>query len=575
MIRRVVLSGWKAFDLLEFEPGPGVTFVTARNGIGKSSLLQGLGWSVFGERSGVDAELMRRIGHSQTATLVELDLPDGQVLTIEREVGADPVARIGRSSVPDIDEALRSIMGANLDFVARAVTLSQQTLAEQASSFEHLEAHLAEVFGISSLRAAADQVAAEFSRVKTANARLRAANKPSADTTALRARADVLRNEIGGLVSEIATVEPDVAAARSAFDLAQQQVTRATAHSAWLAARAEVQTRVEERAEVGDEELAVVLAAAVGQVEQQISNVTMDLGASTARIASARESLVALEVAGALCPTCQRPMSDHERADAQTTHTDVLALNELAVSGVNEQLARLRAELLGLNGLVEDVRRLGPEPEPAPAVEPDVVGTGETLTFVQARLFELQQAATERRGALAEIEKTIVTQAANEAADAERVRAIRREAVAQLTAETMHRTVARLMEEWVDPVATEISGRWKQVFGDRGTLRLTPKGEITMERDGHLIPFPQFSPGEQVVSMLALRFLTVSASTTSPFMLLDEPMESLDPPNRRLVASVLTGADRPVDQMIVTTYEEPLVRRLHAAMPDIKIHVLQ
>jgi DNA repair exonuclease SbcCD ATPase subunit len=75
--------------------------------------------------------------------------------------------------------------------------------------------------------------------------------------------------------------------------------------------------------------------------------------------------------------------------------------------------------------------------------------------------------------------------------------------------------------------------------------------------------------------MLALRFLTVSASTTSPFMLLDEPMESLDPPNRRLVASVLTGADRPVDQMIVTTYEEPLVRRLHAEMPDIKIHVLQ
>lgn len=138
----------------------------------------------------------------------------------------------------------------------------------------------------------------------------------------------------------------------------------------------------------------------------------------------------------------------------------------------------------------------------------------------------------------------------------------------------MRSTVDEWMEQRIGPIADEVSARWKQVFADRGTLRMSAQGEISMERDGHSIPFASFSPGEQAVSILALRFLTVAASTTSPFMLLDEPLECLDPPNRRLIASVLVGADRPVGQMIVTTYEEALVRRIHATMPDIDVRVI-
>ena len=88
------------------------------------------------------------------------------------------------------------------------------------------------------------------------------------------------------------------------------------------------------------------------------------------------------------------------------------------------------------------------------------------------------------------------------------------------------------MDELVTPIADEVSARWKQVFGERGTLRLTAQRAITMERDGHTIGFEHFSPGEQVVSILALRFLTVAASASSPFMLLDEPLECVDPSNR-------------------------------------------
>jgi len=95
-----------------------------------------------------------------------------------------------------------------------------------------------------------------------------------------------------------------------------------------------------------------------------------------------------------------------------------------------------------------------------------------------------------------------------------------------------------------------------------------------MQRGDHEIQFSDFSPGEQMVSMLALRFLTVSASTTSPFMLLDEPLEDLDPTNRRIIGALLVGEGRPVTQMIVTTYEEPLVRRLNETVDDTIIRYL-
>lgn len=576
MIRRLVLRGWKAFDFIEFQPGPGVTFVTARNGVGKSSLLQGLTWSVFGDRSGVDASRMLRAGHSHGSTSVDLDLPDGQILTIDREIGGAAVGRTNGAEVADLDGALRSIMGANLDFVARAVTLSQQTLAEHATSFDHLEEHLAEVFGIAALREAADQMAAEHARIKAANAKLRSSSKKgSGDVGALQARAGELRQEIGELEVLLTALEPDHVAAQAAQVAAQEQRRLVNAHTAWAASYSELRARAETYVSEMSGDLTGDLRAAVEQLEQQIAAVTMKIGASEARIGLAHESIQSLETAGALCPTCQRPMSDHERSDAQAAHRDALAASQAELANANEQLVELRARSASLRTVLAEIERLGPEPAPAPVSPVDPVAADEALALVRAHVAELQQAATERRGALAEVEKTIATLAANAAAEAERYRAIRREAVAQLTSDTMRRTVDALMAEWVEPVANEVAGRWKQVFGDRGTLRLSPKGVISMERGGHVIEFPQFSPGEQVVSMLALRFLTVAASTTSPFMLLDEPMESLDPPNRRLIASVLTGADRPVEQMIITTYEEPLVRRIHAALPETAIHVIE
>ena len=47
---------------------------------------------------------------------------------------------------------------------------------------------------------------------------------------------------------------------------------------------------------------------------------------------------------------------------------------------------------------------------------------------------------------------------------------------------------------------------------------------------------------------------------------MDEPLEHLDPTNRRAVAATLVSAVElgELEQILVTTYEEPLARRLAA-----------
>jgi DNA repair exonuclease SbcCD ATPase subunit len=68
-----------------------------------------------------------------------------------------------------------------------------------------------------------------------------------------------------------------------------------------------------------------------------------------------------------------------------------------------------------------------------------------------------------------------------------------------------------------------------------------------------------------VVALLATRLLVLSASTRASFLWLDEPLEHLDPKNRRLTASLMAAAGKQVRQVLVTTYEEGLARRLATA----------
>ena len=126
-------------------------------------------------------------------------------------------------------------------------------------------------------------------------------------------------------------------------------------------------------------------------------------------------------------------------------------------------------------------------------------------------------------------------------------------------------TADAILTERIDPLATEITHRWKRVFVNRGELRLRHDGQLVLLHGTHEIGFNQLSSGEKVIALLATRLLVLSTSTRASFLWLDEPLEHLDPSNRRLAASLMSTAGEHVRQLLITTYEEKLARRLAAA----------
>lgn len=61
---------------------------------------------------------------------------------------------------------------------------------------------------------------------------------------------------------------------------------------------------------------------------------------------------------------------------------------------------------------------------------------------------------------------------------------------------------------------------------------------------------------------MATRLLVLETCTKASFLWLDEPLEHLDPRNRRLAASLMAAAGDHTRQLLVTTYEDQLARNL-------------
>ncbi len=122
----------------------------------------------------------------------------------------------------------------------------------------------------------------------------------------------------------------------------------------------------------------------------------------------------------------------------------------------------------------------------------------------------------------------------------------------------------------IEPLKREVEHRWKQVFGTEG-LVLTPEGEVRLQRRDVDLGARDMSGGELAIANVIVRLLVARAATSIPMLWFDEPLEHLDPRRRAGVAQTLVKAvdSGTVQQVVATTYEEGIARRLARTAPDL------
>ena len=150
------------------------------------------------------------------------------------------------------------------------------------------------------------------------------------------------------------------------------------------------------------------------------------------------------------------------------------------------------------------------------------------------------------------------------------VAAFERQATLEATKDALTQTRQTLLTEGIEPLEDALRERWANLFETRAGLTLDGAGTVARVIGDDTLPFAQFSDGERMAAQLLLRILVIQATTKLSFLWIDEPLEHLDPDARRalslLLATVPGQPGGALRQVVMTTYEEPLVRRLQDAL---------
>jgi DNA repair exonuclease SbcCD ATPase subunit len=578
MIRYLALSNWRTFGQLELHLEPGTTFIVAENGVGKTSLVQGAAWALFGRRAKIDPRRAIRKGADTATATVELELPDQTSLRIRRSIGKTETVEATHDGQTLGAEALARLLadrfGADLDYLAKITVLPGDTLADQADESFQLQRHLCQMFGVDDLQRAADAAAQLHKRLDTENQKLRTVvRRADTDERALQARLDAARRTVAELEERREAFQGQLAAARATLDAAERAAADAEQSRIRAGAAADVATQATELLgkPVEAHRVDVALDLAEQVAVEQIDDLHRRMAAARGELDMIERAVDALTDADATCPVCRRPLGAHDAEKALVEHhrdrerlatkLDCLQQEEVVDA---KRLARVR-----------DLRRaLGPgpvalDPPDEPVVPVDKARDAVVDLRTQSDAIHAQLAEQRHLAMLAERELTEHRQATEQSATA--FARYRLQAVSEVVARSLAATATEILSTRIEPLADEVTHRWKRVFGERGALRLDVDGRLSIVKGAGEIPFEDFSSGEKVIALLAARLLIMTASTAGTFMWLDEPLEHLDPPNRRILASLITTASTPVRQMLVTTYEEALVRRLAEQMPNVTL----
>ena len=575
MIHRLRLRNWRSYEDLDLRLDPGTTFIVSPNGVGKTSLVYGLAWGVFGQHSGVAPRTCIRAGAESAEVHVEFDLPGERQLSISRTAkrrGAPTAtyemngARLTeRSALAEMEQAL----GIELPVASRlSMMLGGGHIA--ASDSLNLESHLHHAFGVADLLSAAENAQSVAKEAEKARAALRLTTKHRIDNRA-------------ALDSEIARLEAEIT------HLSQRRTELERVRDAAAAQRSLVERHLAladqfERYEQQRSHLIATIKELLGQPVSPDSNeligselraeletseraiVEMAEGAIMARsvVSTAEQAVRLLGGDHAICPTCMRPLPHHEWTLAISAHRTKQEDAEAEVRRLEEARSARQTHAQAVSRLLAQLEAL--QPPSSPAADTNVPTRAAASTLCQQVSAELDEHNQRLGGVQSRLESLKAQVASDDQVEQEERNlrlAYRREAAALAGAKVLREAADHVLKSRIKPMANEVRGRWKHLFTNNGLI-FRADGSITRSRDGEELGWDTLSGGERTWARIVTHLIVMGTTTSLPFAWFDEPLEHLDPQLRHAVAATLASATRGGSprQLLVTTYEDGIAQQL-------------
>jgi len=572
MITRVRLTNWRAYERLDLRIGAGTTFVVAANGVGKSSFIEAVRWALDpGGRPG-DHVMRRRA--LETTVQVELKVGTTEVvvsrtLTRATAIAAPTVAgsaTIDGTPVPIADalDHIASQWRADATLIHRAGFLIDKTL--MADKEPQLEEQLIRLYSLDNLQKAQMEIRPVVKALEDqARALKRNAKASASELAQATAAADLAARVAAAAVELVAARRAELSAARTSLEATERAFRAARRAERWAAEMATLRADIE--AVLGPvaagTDLAQLLRTAEAGAMAQLQRDIETRAALTERLTALETSLQRLRDAGGECPLCRRTLTTRSRNHAAHAH-------EQDIAAVLDQLATIEpgrpsTVVDDLGALHRRLVLLGPQP-PSPETPADDVEAARHAAAAAERDWANTRAAAAVAASKADDARALVDELARARYGSELVAIHQQLALLEAADSALAATISEVLETQLGPLSDQVNRRWEALFPDRPGLRLDSQGRIrrTFDDDGGDLPSTAFSSGEKVIANILMRLTTISATTSVPFIWIDEPLEHLDPTARAYVAEtlcLLPAADG-LAQILVTTYEEALARQL-------------
>jgi DNA repair exonuclease SbcCD ATPase subunit len=574
VIRHITLENWRAYRSLDVDVLPGTTFLVAPNGVGKSSLLEAVRWVLAAGQVDHRASMIRQ-GHKEATAAVTLDVARGTLVVSRtlRAKGSRLTATAGAAlDGRAVDEAeavrlLEEAWSADPRFVSRTAFLTEDLRRDAEEP--NLRTHLCRAYSLDDLQRAVAEIDPVLSQLS------RSLKASRAELSGTEAQLIEAREGLAAVEARVLAAGRDVEAARTAHGEMRQALERARAAATRRAAAEAWRERDErlrdEASTIGlvpeaGEPLAAALAALEDDLGARVESIRQQQATLRARLEAAESALAALVEAGASCPVCLRELDDDSRERAEHLHRTAVEVASTVLADLEDPTPVVT--LQSVRQLARQAAALGSPPEAPPGDGLDELVEAEALAqaALEAAIGALRQAQLEEQAAASRVD-AIRVDLETAGALTEQYRA---EALLEAAKGALNQTITTVLGRQLEPVAAEVNRRWEAVFPDRPNLHVMPDGQMSRVIDGDQLEFGAFSAGEQTVAKLMMRLTTLLATTTVPFCWVDEPLEHLDPVSRQLVGSTLAHLSSPggLEQIFVTTYEEPLARRLAELEPE-------
>jgi len=615
MITGVEVENLRAYPRLSLELKPGVNFLVGPNAVGKTSLLEAISLALVGECQtvGDPAALMRE---QANVSRVEVTFVHGGIVyVVERNLR--PGGTRGHCYLQEGDgrrvsqrwdeltEKVEEIFGTSAAFFKRITYMGEGDIfrfvpqppggavmsqIDRLLGIDQLEASKEGV------RAALKYVAGRIEQCEELLARYKerteeyGADEPRAAFLRLDAKIsdlETMLQEVGERkarasqsVQELEELQDDLA--RVAQLLGKDAVSEAT--------EVPVADLVSRRLRIKASEVQA-LDKAVGELQESVGRLKgrKEAQEDVLRLLQPRE-LPAEDTSVIPCPVCRKPLSHEERkqilSDIEGDMLVILGQQREAKAELAREEAKRAAAREDMAMLDEYTKRTTEWAARYPAIK-SASGAREKLAALQKDLRQADKEATELGNrlkalrdtswALSALNQQLESLGFASLAQARQglVGLTKAELLLEASRVAIEQTVAEQRGQNLQEVYQQIAEAW-QTFVQRSewSVELDSDGrpslrDLDQQRTFDLV---QLSGGEKTALLAIIHSVLGSRFSEARFMMMDEPLEHLDVVNRRSLVGFLVEALQKgfFEQMVVTTFEESLVRK-YVSEPGVNV----